>query len=219
MHITDWRATLLKPRFLMSPVLNSVFFINRVRVFWRQVRLFSKVSPSPVRVSQYARYASSTLINLISAKPVRKEYKRIEMMLGAVNKVISVFNLSISNVVGDFELETEVTQVDRNELLTLKNPKYRDMLCKFEHLKDVTMHNIDEKPELPVHLILGASEYARIKTETKPRIGLPGEPVAELTKFGWTVLSPGKEIDPNCVSRLRAAVQTRRFGTEGLCNR
>ena len=30
----------------MSPVLNSVFFINRVRVFWRQVRLFSKVSPS-----------------------------------------------------------------------------------------------------------------------------------------------------------------------------
>ena len=98
--------------------------------------------------------------------------------------MISVFNLSISNVVGDFKLETEVTPVDRNELLTLKNPKYRDMLCKFEHLKDVTMHDIDEKPELPVHLILGASEYARIKTETKPRIGLPGEPVAELTKFG-----------------------------------
>ena len=74
-------------------------------------------------------------------------------MLGAVNNVISVFNLSSSNVVGDFKLETEVTQVDRNELLTLKNPKY---------LKDVTMHDIDEKPELPVHLILGASEYAQI---------------------------------------------------------
>ena len=59
------------------------------------------------------------------------------------------------------------------------------------------MHDIDEKPELPVHLILGASEYRRIKTETKPRIGLPGEPVAELTKFGWTVLSPGKEININ----------------------
>ena len=59
------------------------------------------------------------------------------------------------------------------------------------------MHDIDEKPELPVHLILGASEYERIKTETKPRIGLPGEPVAELTKFGWTVLSPGKEININ----------------------
>ena len=36
----------VKPRFLMSPVLKSVFFINRVRVLLRQVRLFSKVSPS-----------------------------------------------------------------------------------------------------------------------------------------------------------------------------
>ena len=38
--------TSVKPRFLMSPVLKSVFFINRVRVLWRQVRLFSKASPS-----------------------------------------------------------------------------------------------------------------------------------------------------------------------------
>ncbi len=57
------------------------------------------------------------------------------------------------------------------------------------------MQDADEKPELQVHLILGASEYAQIKTETKPKIGLPGEPIAELTKFGWTVLSPGKEIN------------------------
>ena len=57
------------------------------------------------------------------------------------------------------------------------------------------MHDNDEKPELPVHLILGASEYARIKTETKPKIGQPSEPVAELTKFGWTILSPGKETN------------------------
>ena len=67
------------------------------------------------------------------------------MMLGAANKVISVFNLHINNVERNFKLETEVTQVDRNELLTLKNPKYRDMLSKFEHLKDVIMHDTDEK--------------------------------------------------------------------------
>ena len=36
----------VKSLFLMSTVLKSVFFINRVRVLWRQVRLFSKVSPS-----------------------------------------------------------------------------------------------------------------------------------------------------------------------------
>jgi hypothetical protein len=57
------------------------------------------------------------------------------------------------------------------------------------------MADVDEKPEVPVHLILGASEYSKIKTATKPRIGQPGEPVAELTKFGWTFMSSGSEND------------------------
>ena len=117
------------------------------------------------------------------------------MMLGSVNKVVSVHNLSINNLEGDFELNIEVTKVDRNELFTLPNPRYRETLSKFPHLNGVKMHDNDEKPEPPVHLILGASEYARIKTETKLKIGQPSEPVAELTKFGWTILSPSKETD------------------------
>lgn len=46
-----------------------------------------------------------------------------------------------------------------------------------------------------VHLILGAKEYAKLKTRKKPRIGCLGEPIAEYTIFGWTVMSPGKEVD------------------------
>ena len=139
--------------------------------------------------------ASSALIDLINSKP--RESKRIEMMLGSVNKVVSVHNLSVNNLEGDFKLNIEVTKVDRNELLTLPNPRYRETLAKFPHLNGVKMLDNDEKPELPVHLILGASEYARIKTETKPKakIGQPSEPAAELMKFGWTILSPGKETD------------------------
>ena len=117
------------------------------------------------------------------------------MMLGSVKKVVSVYNLSISNLEGDFKFNIEVTKVDRNELLTLPNSRYRETLAKFPHLNGVKMHDNDEKPELPVRLILGASEYARIKTKTKPKIGQPSKPVAELTKFGWTILSPGKETD------------------------
>ena len=48
--------------------------------------------------------------------------------------------------------------------------------------KEVKMDDVDEKPHLPVHLILGVSDYAKIKTESKPKIGKPREPVAELTK-------------------------------------
>ena len=53
----------------------------------------------------------------------------------------------------------------------------------------------DTKAELPVHIILGASDYVKVKTENKPRIGRPGEPVTELAQFGWIIMSPGKEVD------------------------
>ena len=159
-------------------------------------------------------YASSGLIDLINSKPIRRESKRIEMMLGSVNKVVSVHNLSINNLEGDFKLNIEVTKVDRNELLTLPNPRYRETLAKFPHLNGVKMYDNDEKPELPVHLILGASVYARIKTETKPKIGQPSEPVAELTKFGWTILPPGKETDLTTKILL---IQTVSSDYEQLC--
>ncbi|CAH3034328.1 unnamed protein product [Porites lobata] len=42
---------------------------------------------------------------------------------------------------------------------------------------------------------LGASEYTGIKTSELHCVGLLGEPVAEKTKLGWTIMSPGTEID------------------------
>lgn len=57
------------------------------------------------------------------------------------------------------------------------------------------MDDTDQKPELPIHLVLGAGEYAKIKTGSMLTVGQPGEPIAELTRFGWTVMSPGKEVD------------------------
>ena len=50
-------------------------------------------------------------------------------------------------------------------------------------------------PKIHVHLILGTNEHAKIKTGTRQRIGRPGEPVAEYTRLGWTIMSPGKELD------------------------
>ena len=42
-------------------------------------------------------------------------------------------------------------------------------------------------------MITGTSEFSKIKTPTKPRVGKPGEPVAELTQCGWMMMSPGHE--------------------------
>ena len=54
-------------------------------------------------------------------------------------------------------------------------------------------------------MILGASEYSRIKTGTKPRIGKAGEPVAELTSLGWTMMSAGKEAHMGSIYLTRTS--------------
>ena len=90
---------------------------------------------------------------------------------------------------------------------------YDSVIAKYPHLKGVELRDRDTKPRLPVHIILGAGEYARVKTETSPHIGKDGEPVAELTKLGWFVMSPGQEFDWNSMM----LTQTSQLEYEELC--
>ena len=103
-----------------------------------------------------------------------------------------------------------MTKVDRGTLLSLGNRRYKDLLERYDHLKGVTKDDVDDKEELPVHLILRTNEYAQIKTETRPKIGKPGEPIAELTRLGWTIMSPGSESD----LRNMFLTQTSKGGTK-----
>ena len=63
------------------------------------------------------------------------------------------------------------------------------MVASYSHLSGVVIEDLDTKDRLSVHIILGAGEFAK----HSPRIGEPGQPIAELTKFGWIIMSPGKE--------------------------
>ncbi|CAB4027146.1 Hypothetical predicted protein [Paramuricea clavata] len=49
--------------------------------------------------------------------------------------------------------------------------------------------------KLPVNLIIGANEYAKILKQTQARVGRQGEPVAELTRFGWAIMAPADGVD------------------------
>lgn len=140
-------------------------------------------------------YASAALLHRLGKQPVQKEFRRIEMMMQATTREIEIHNVVIKSLSGDFRLRTEVTKVNRDALLNLQNPGYKDMVAQYSHLRGVTTDDVDVKSELPVHLILGTNEYAQIKTETTPKIGKPGEPIAGLTKLGWTIMSPGSEPD------------------------
>lgn len=81
----------------------------------------------------------------------------------STNQVIELHKLKIRNVDGSFHLETEVTKVNRSQLLFLGNPKYKEKIARFPHLQGIIMDDTDEKAELPIHLILEASEYVRVK--------------------------------------------------------
>ncbi|XP_057302720.1 uncharacterized protein LOC130636888 [Hydractinia symbiolongicarpus] len=134
-------------------------------------------------------YASNILINRLSMKPKKTEVKRIEMMLHTSKKKIEIFNVTISSLDETFTINIEVSKIEKSALLSIPNPRFSDLKKNYRHLKNVYIAGYHAKEEVPVHLILGASDFARIKTRTAPRIGSSGEPVAELTKLGWTIIS------------------------------
>ena len=140
-------------------------------------------------------YASAALLDRLKIRPHQREVRQIEMMMGVVTKPVEIFKVQISSLKGDFLLETDVTLVNKKQLLSLENPHYQQVLERYDHLKGVKMDDMDTKEFLPVHLILGVCDYTKIKTETAPLIGAANDPIAEKTKFGWTIISPGKEVD------------------------
>ena len=100
------------------------------------------------------------------------------MMMCSTTQKIEQYDMKISNTCtrGKFEMKTTVSKVDKGVLLSIPNPQYNDKIKMFPHPAGVTIDDEDTKPELPMHLILGASEYSRIKTQTKPKSGKAGEP-------------------------------------------
>ena len=158
-------------------------------------------------------YASAALLDRIRAKPHHSGMRKIEMMLGATSRVMEVYRIKLNSVKGNFEIEAEVTKVEKPCLMLIDNPRYKKLVEKHPHLKGVTMDDNDERPRLPVHLILGNSECPRISTTEPQRVGGEWDPVANYTKLGWTITSPGKEIDTTSM----LLTQTSRVDYEDLC--
>ena len=159
-------------------------------------------------------YVSAALVKRLNKRPTHVEHKQIEMMLCSTIQKVQSYTVKIASVDGKFEMTTKVSKVDKGVLLTVTNPHYEELISTFPHLEGVVMEDNDKKSELPIHLILGASEYSRIKTETKPRIGKPSEPIAELTTLGWAMMSSGKETGLSNVYLTKSSAAD----YEQLCN-
>ena len=93
--------------------------------------------------------------------------------------------MQMTSVEGNFTIDAEVSQVIKSNL----NSCYKNVIQQYSQLKGIQMNDDDEKMELPIHVITGASEYPQIKAKPNIRIGNRGELVAEYTAFGWTIIS------------------------------
>lgn len=75
------------------------------------------------------------------------------------------------------------------------------------------MDDDNTKCQFPIHLVLGAAEYSRIKTDTPQRVGREYQPVGERTKLGWLLVAPGQEFN----RELMMLTQTTHVECEQLC--
>ena len=62
-------------------------------------------------------YVSSTLLGKLNLRPIRKETKRIEMMMHSTTQKIDVFEIEINDVSGDFQFKAEVSKVERKNIV------------------------------------------------------------------------------------------------------
>ncbi len=59
-------------------------------------------------------------------------------------------------------MNVELSKVDKPELMTVKNPVYAKLLEKYNHLKEAKFDDHDTCLQIPIHVVLGASDYVMI---------------------------------------------------------
>ena len=158
-------------------------------------------------------YASAKLIDLVKKKPSATKTQRIDMLMSSRVTRMESYDVVIESVDDSYKIDVRLMKVNKGELLSIDNPRYEQLIQKHQHLRQVEILDHDSKQQLPIHVILGSGEYARIKTGTKPLVGEDGDPVAEKTKLGWFVMSPGADFDKTTV----LLTQTSQSDYENLC--
>ena len=126
-------------------------------------------------------------------------------MLHTTNTLTDIYEAEITNAKGDFTISTKFTKVDRAELISMPNLNYEVIVQTYTHLQGVHMKNSYNKGFLPVHVTLGAPEYANIETKKNIKYEQKGEPVAQFNTFGWVIIAGGKKRTSNCLMLTSSA--------------
>ena len=135
-------------------------------------------------------YICSDLISLLGLKPVRREKRCIEQMYGSMSKTVEVYKTQLRSIVNEETLDIECINAEKDVLTFLLKPCI-DQIKKNNHRlrRLVFCEETIQSDLLPVHIMLGVTDYQRIRTGEPLVIGTnpDRDPGAEFTKFGWTL--------------------------------
>lgn len=118
-------------------------------------------------------------------------------MIHATPTDMQVYEVQMINIEGNFTISAEVSKFSKPKLISLPNPCYKDVIQKYSYLKGIQINGNDEKTELLIHIVIGTSKYAKIKTKRNIRIEKIGEQVAKHPAFVWIILSGGRDTTQN----------------------
>ena len=73
-------------------------------------------------------YISAKMISILKLKPYQTTIKNIEMLMSTKQMKGQKFKAKLSS---DYELDVDLTKVDRHELLSVDNPRYEELQRRY----------------------------------------------------------------------------------------
>ena len=111
-------------------------------------------------------YICTELIRTLQLKPVRREKKHIEQLYGTVHRDVEIHKLKLKSLMFDhFTIDIECANAEKGVLTTLPDPQLKVIKNRNPRLRRLTFTDDEQSSSFrPVHIILGAVDYQRIKT-------------------------------------------------------
>ena len=134
-------------------------------------------------------YVSKEHARKLDVKPCREESRVIGTVNGDMQVECPVYELEVQGV-GERSQTKFTTQFARLNISVLSAvPNVHPEIAKenYRHLQDIKFSDTSSKGVLPIHAILGVKDYAHIKMGNI-RKGNEGDPIAEETALGWTLM-------------------------------
>ena len=157
--------------------------------------VLAKIGKEDVRVMFDSGAGSSCrcrdVITKLNLKPARIEQRYIEQMYGTMRKIVEVYSVAVHSLaVKEFSIDVERINVEKDLLTHLPNPNIKALKKQCGRFRRLTFtEEATRSYTMPVHIILGAADYQRIRTTGPLILGVDPDkdPGAEFTVHGWTL--------------------------------